>query len=75
MFAIEEFWVALIICSIMFNYLQNLCFLKFLTSSVDFDARIHTWPRGFHLAWIPIQLGIEENFQLQLTINPNLILV
>jgi hypothetical protein len=42
MLAIEKFWVALVICSVLFNCLQNLCFLKFLMSNVDFDARMHT---------------------------------
>jgi hypothetical protein len=42
MLVIEEFWVALVICSIMFHYLQNLSFSKFLTFSLDFDAKMHT---------------------------------
>jgi hypothetical protein len=39
MLVIEEFWVILVICFALFHCLQNLNFLKFLTSSIHSDGK------------------------------------
>jgi hypothetical protein len=39
--------------------------------NIDFDVRMYIQPRGFHLVYIQIKLGIENNFQLQLTFSLN----